>query len=115
MLDANLKVARGGFGEYWLGSCYTDSLLIGIRRETGGDSGSIGLLRSLKGLTSNPRMATRAWYVQQVRLGDHQGWDAWALADLDADSTATPRRASSSSTLRSSSRTSQRSKPSSRT
>jgi hypothetical protein len=84
MLDANPKVARGGFGEYWLGSCYTDSLLIGIRRETGGDSGSIGLLRSLKALTSNPRMATRAWYVQQVRLGDHQGWDAWALADLEA-------------------------------
>jgi hypothetical protein len=24
MLDANPKVARGGLGEYWLGSCYTD-------------------------------------------------------------------------------------------
>jgi hypothetical protein len=83
MLNANPKVARGGFGEYWPGSCYTDSLLIGIRRETGGDRGSIGLLRSLKALTSNPRMATRAWYVQQVRLRDHQGWDVRALAELD--------------------------------
>jgi hypothetical protein len=43
MLDANPKVARGGFGEYWLESCYTDSMLIGIRRETGADSDSIGV------------------------------------------------------------------------
>ena len=35
MLETNPRVARGGFGEYWLGSCYTDSMLIGIRRETG--------------------------------------------------------------------------------
>lgn len=35
MLDANPRVAPGGFGEYWLGSCYTDSMLIGIRRESG--------------------------------------------------------------------------------
>jgi hypothetical protein len=41
ILEANPAVARGGFGEYWLGSCYTTSQLIGIRRETGsGDCGS---------------------------------------------------------------------------
>jgi hypothetical protein len=57
MLDANPRVLRGGFGEYWLGSCYTDSLLIGIRRETDGDSRSTGLLRSLNSLASSPRMA----------------------------------------------------------
>jgi hypothetical protein len=83
MLDANPKVARGGLGEYWLGSCYTDSLLIGIRRETGADRNSIGLRRSLAGLASNPRMASRAWYAQQIRR-DHQGRDAWELAELDA-------------------------------
>lgn len=83
MFDANPKVARGGFGEYWLGSCYTDSLLIGIRRETGADRDSIGLRRALVGLTSNPRMATRTWYVQQIRQRDHQGQEDW-LAELDA-------------------------------
>src|SRR5580704_18159102 len=28
MLDASPGVARGGFGGYWLGACYTDSMLI---------------------------------------------------------------------------------------
>lgn len=53
MLDANPQVAR--FGEYWLGSCYTDSMLIGIRRETGADNESIGIRRSLSSLTSIPQ------------------------------------------------------------
>jgi len=83
MLDANPQVARGGFGEYWLGSCYTDSMLIGIRRETGADRGSIGLRRSLNSLASSPRMATRSWYEQEVRQRN-QGRDAWELAELDA-------------------------------
>ena len=56
MLDAKPGVARGGFGEYWLGSCYTDSMLIGIRRETGADDGSIGIRRSLASLAATPRM-----------------------------------------------------------
>jgi hypothetical protein len=60
MLDANPQVARGGLGEYWLGSCYTDSMLIGIRRETGADNKSIGLGRALNSLASTPRMATRS-------------------------------------------------------
>jgi hypothetical protein len=68
MLDVNPHVARGGFGEYWLGSCY---------------SGSIGIQRSLKALASNPRMASRDWYEQQIRQ-DHQGRDVWELAELDA-------------------------------
>jgi hypothetical protein len=76
MLDANPQVARGGFGEYWLGSCYTDSMLIGIRRETGADSHSIGIRRSLNNLASNPRMATRSWHEQEVRQRN-QGRDAW--------------------------------------
>jgi hypothetical protein len=84
MLDANPRVLRGGFGEYWLGSCYTDSLLTGIRRETDGDSRSTGLLRSLNSLVSTPRMAARTWYQQQIRQRDHQGWDESALAELDA-------------------------------
>lgn len=50
MLGANKDVTRGGFGEYWLGSCYTASQLIGIRRETGADSRSIGIRRSLNSL-----------------------------------------------------------------
>lgn len=83
MLDANPLVARGGFGEYWLGSCYTDSMLIGIRRETGADSDSIGILRSLRGLASNPRMARRDWYEQRIRQGDHRGRGAWELGELD--------------------------------
>jgi hypothetical protein len=71
MLNANPAVARGGFGEYWLGSCYTASQLIGIRRETGADSQSIGIRRSLNSLASSPRMATRAWYRQQVAEHGH--------------------------------------------
>ena len=84
MLDANPNIARSGFGEYWLGSCYTDSMLIGIRRETGADSASIGIGRSLKGLASNPRMARRDWYEQQFRQQGHQDQDTWELAELDA-------------------------------
>lgn len=84
MLDANPKVARGGLGEYWLGSCYTDSMFVGIRRETGADNGSIGIRRSLNGLASNPRMASRNWYEQEFRRRGHQGRDAWELAELDA-------------------------------
>ncbi len=83
MLDANPDVVRGGFGEYWLGSCYTDSMLIGIRRETGADSHSIGLRRSLNALASSPRMATRDWYERQG-CQDRQGRDAWDLAELDS-------------------------------
>ena len=84
MLDTNPSIARGGFGEYWLGSCYTDSMLIGIRRETGADSDSIGIRRSLKGLAGNPRMACRDWYEQQIRQRGQQERDAWELAELDA-------------------------------
>jgi hypothetical protein len=80
MLDANPGVARGGFGEYWLGSCYTGSMLIGIRRETGADDGSIGIRRSLASLAATPGMARRDWYEQQIRQRADQGWD---LADLD--------------------------------
>jgi hypothetical protein len=54
MLEANPAVARGGFGEYWLGSCYTTSQLIGIRGETGTDNKSVGMLRSLNSLASTP-------------------------------------------------------------
>ena len=71
MLEANPAVARGGFGEYWLGSCYTTSQLIGIRRETGTDNKSVGMLRSLNNLASTPRMATRAWYRQQIAEHGH--------------------------------------------
>ena len=71
MLEANPAVARGSFGEYWLGSCYTTSQLIGIRRETGADNQSIGMLRSLNSLASTPRMATRAWYRQQIAQHGH--------------------------------------------
>jgi hypothetical protein len=84
MLDANPHVARGGFGEYWLGSCYTDSMLIGIRRETGADSNSVGIRRSLNALAANPRMARRDWHEQQIRQRGHGQWDAWELAELDA-------------------------------
>ena len=35
------------------------------------------------GLASNPRMASRAWYVQQIRR-DHPGREGWELAELDA-------------------------------
>jgi hypothetical protein len=83
MLDANPQVPRGGFGEYWLGSCYTDSMLIGIRRETGADRGSIGIRRSLRSLASAPRMATRSWYEQEVQRRNQSG-DAWELAELNA-------------------------------
>ena len=83
MLDANPQVARGGLGEYWLGSCYTDSMLIGIRRETGADNESIGIRRSLNSLASSPRMATRSGYEQEARQRN-QGRDAWELAELDA-------------------------------
>ena len=69
MPGASPGVARGGFGEYRLGSCYTDSMLIGIRRETGAGDGSIGIRRSLNGLAANPRMARRNWYEQQIRSG----------------------------------------------
>ncbi len=75
MLDANPSVARGGFGEYWLGSCYTTTQLIGIRRETAGDDQSIGIRRSLNNLASNPRMATRAWYRQQISQHGHPDED----------------------------------------
>jgi hypothetical protein len=84
MLDANPGIARGGFGEYWLGSCYTDSMLIGIRRETGADGGSIGLQRCLAGLSAAPRIARRDWYEHQVRQRGHQDWDGWDLAAIDA-------------------------------
>ena len=83
MLDANPGVARGSFGEYWLGSCYTDSMLIGIRRETGADGGSIGIRRSLASLAAAPRMARRDWYEQQIRQRAGQGRDGRDLADLD--------------------------------
>lgn len=81
MLDANPAVMRGGLGEYWLQSCYVTSQLIGMRRETGGDSSSIGLMRSLKGLESCPRMATRAWYEQQVR-DDYPGRTPGELGEM---------------------------------
>ena len=58
-------------------------MLIGIRRETGADSQSIGIRRSLNSLAGNPRMATRSWYEQEVRQRN-QGRDAWELAELDA-------------------------------
>jgi hypothetical protein len=83
MLNANPGVACGGFGEYWLGSCYTDSMLSGIRRETGADDGSIAIRRSLNGLAANPRMARRDWYEQQIR-SDHPDRDSWEHVELDA-------------------------------
>jgi hypothetical protein len=82
MLEANPAVPRGGFGEYWLGSCYTDSMFIGIRRES--DAKGTGLRRALKQLEATPRMATRDWYMSQVRQRDHEGWDSWAVAELEA-------------------------------
>jgi hypothetical protein len=82
MLDANPQVPRGGFGEYWFGSCYTDSMLIGIRRVTGADRGSIGIRRSLNSLASTPRMATRSWYEREARRNNQSG-DAWELAQLN--------------------------------
>lgn len=83
MLDANPGVARGGFGEYWLGSCYTDSMLIGLRRETGAGDDSIGMLRSLNNLAATPRIARRDWYEQQIRSA-HPDRDSWELAELDS-------------------------------
>ncbi len=80
MLEANKHVTRGGFGEYWLGSCYTASQLISIRRETGADSDSIGIRRSLNSLEGNPRVATRAWHRQQIVQRGHQGEDLDCLA-----------------------------------
>lgn len=56
-------------------------MLIGIRRETGADSQSIGIQRALKSLAGNPRMATRSWYEQEVRQRN-QGGDAWELTEL---------------------------------
>jgi hypothetical protein len=107
MLDANPQVPHGGLGEYWLGSCYTDSMLIGIRRETGADNESIGIRRSLNSLASTPRMATRSWYEQEVRHRN-QGRDAWELAGSTPHSTSSPRPASGSSTPPASGRTSPR-------
>jgi hypothetical protein len=40
--------------------------------------------RSLNGLASNPRMASRDWYEQEIRQRGHQGRDTWELAELDA-------------------------------
>ncbi len=74
MLEANPAVARGGFGEYWLGSCYTTSQLIGIRRETGTDNKSVGMLRSLNSLASTP------------------GWQPALGTDSRLPSTVTPKR-----------------------
>jgi len=83
MLDANPDVARGGFGEYWMGSCYTDSMLVGIRRETGADNDSIGLRRSLNALASAPRMARRDWCMQYRRQDRNREPDDWELAERD--------------------------------
>lgn len=82
MLDANPAIARGGLGEFWLGSCYTASQLIGIRRETGSDRDSIGMGRSLNSLASTPRMATRAWYEQRIRELEYKGSDFSELASM---------------------------------
>ena len=83
MLDANPQVTRGGFGEHWLGSCYANSMLIGIRREAADDAQSIGLLRSLNKLAGRPQMASRAWFEQQIQQR-HQERDAEKLGKLYA-------------------------------
>lgn len=70
--------------ESWLGSCYTDSILIDIRRETGADNGSLSIRRSLAGLAANSRMARRDWYAQQIRQRNHQDWGDWDHAHLAA-------------------------------
>jgi hypothetical protein len=75
MLDANPAVARGDHAEFWLRTCYTDSQLIGIRRETDGDSNGTGMMRSLNSLASTPRMATREWYEEQIRQLGYMGAD----------------------------------------
>jgi hypothetical protein len=82
MLDGNPAIARGGLGEFWLGSCYTASQLIGIRRETSSDRDSIGMGRSLNSLASSPRMATRAWYEEQIRELGYKGSDFSELASM---------------------------------
>jgi hypothetical protein len=82
MLDDNPAVTRGGHGEYWLGWCYTTTQLIGIRRETDDDRDGTGLGRSLKALASNPRMATRVWYEQQIRAAGYGGAEFRELAGI---------------------------------
>jgi hypothetical protein len=98
MLDANPQVARGGLGEYWLGSCYTDSMLIGIRRETGADNESIGIRRSLNSLAGMSRRSGTA--TRDETPGNWQG--------STPHSTSSPRPASGSSTPLASGRTSPR-------
>lgn len=84
MLDANPSVARGGFGEHWLGWCYTTTQLIAIRRECDNDKNSIGIGRSLGHLAGNPRIATREWFEQQIRLRARPDRESWELAQADA-------------------------------
>ena len=68
LLAANPSVARGGFSEHGLGWCYTTTQVVSIRRECDHDKNSAGIGRSLEHLASNPRIATREWYEQQIRL-----------------------------------------------
>lgn len=84
MLDANPSVARGGFGEHWLGWCYTTTQLVSIRRECDRDKNSVGIGRSLDHLAGNPRIATRQWYEQQIRLRARPDWEPWEIAQLEA-------------------------------
>lgn len=76
MWDANPEVARGGFAERWVARCYTTTQLIAIRREADADARNnpSSLYRALKGLASNPRMATRLQYegaLASMETGDH--------------------------------------------
>jgi hypothetical protein len=96
MLDANPKVARGGFGEYWLESCYTDSMLIGIQRS---------ILRAWPATPEWPAVTGTSGRSGNgaTRTGTPGNWP-----NSTPDSTSSLRPASLSSTPRASGRTSPR-------
>jgi hypothetical protein len=81
MIDSNPAVQQAGFAENWLAWSYTTTQLIGIRRESGADTDSIGIRRSLKSLASTPRMATRSRYRQQIQQRGSDGEDLERLAE----------------------------------
>lgn len=70
MIDTNPVIRQTGTVENWLARCYTTTQLVGIRRECDGDKTSIGIRRALTHLAGCPRIATRAWYAEELARRD---------------------------------------------
>jgi hypothetical protein len=67
MIETNPNVNRSGIAEHWLTQCYSVAQLSGVRRQVDKRKDVVSLWRLLDELARQPAMATRSWFIAELK------------------------------------------------